>query len=107
MWTALAGAFDPQAKWRAVDDGPWNCEDRDQILAVMRDNFDRGPAGELEDAFEVADRVVVAFRPDRAEPPWPLEDGIRYLVLTFTGERIVEMKGCIDRASAVSYASAA
>ncbi len=64
----LAAALDPQARWRAVEDGPWNCESREAIVEVMLANLARALSGRIEDAFEVGDRVVVAFRPDRRDP---------------------------------------
>ena len=103
----LENALAPNAKWRAVQDGPWNCENRAAILDVMMNNLARGLSGRVEDVLPVADRVVVAFRPDNHQPGgWPLDDGIRYVVLTVAQGRITEMKGCSDRKTALSYAGA-
>ena len=102
----LEAALDPHARWRAVEDGPWNCESREAIVEVMRENLARGLSRRIEDAFDVGDRVVVGFRPDRHGPgAWPLDDGVRYVVLTFAGERVTEMKGCSDRSAALAYAA--
>jgi ketosteroid isomerase-like protein len=97
----------PDARWRAVEDGPWNCENRDMILAVMADQR-TGSLGVVEDVFDVGDRVVVAFRPHEHDPeaPWPLDDGIRYVVVTLDPDGLVmEMKGCANRAVALEYAA--
>jgi ketosteroid isomerase-like protein len=103
----LENALAPNAKWRAVQDGPWNCESRAAILDVMTHNLAAGLSGRIEDVLPVADRVVVAFRPDNHQPgAWPLDDGIRYVVLTVAQGRITEMKGCADRKTALSYAGA-
>ena len=104
----LEAVLAPGAKWRAVEDGPWNCENRSQILRVMRENRAAGLDGEVEQVRDVGDRAIVAFRPSSATPgQWPLDNGIRYVVLTFDGDgRVSEMKGCADRAAAFAYAGA-
>lgn len=35
--SVLESALAPEAKWRALEDGPWNCENRSMILHAMRD----------------------------------------------------------------------
>jgi ketosteroid isomerase-like protein len=102
----LEAALAPDAKWRAVEDGPWNCQSRAAILDVMAGNLANGLSGNIVEVSEAGDRLLVGFRPDQHGPDaWPLDDGVRYLVLTTTGESITEMKGCIDRAAAVAYAA--
>jgi len=97
----------PDAKWRAVEDGPWNCENREMILEVMGQNLvEAGLAGSVEDVKEVGDRTIVAFRPDRERDQWPLDNGIRYVVLTERDGVIIEMKGCAGRQVALDYAGA-
>lgn len=112
-WLAMSGgdlapleaALAPDAKWRAVEDGPWNCENRATIMAVMSGNLANGLAGDIEEVLDIGKRVLVGFRPDSHQPGgWPLDNGIRYLVLTLTGDLVTEMKGCIDRATALVYA---
>jgi hypothetical protein len=74
-------------------------------MDVMARQLADGLSGQIEDTFEVGDRVVVAFRPDRHDPgAWPLDNGIRYLVAGFAGEHVTELKGCADRAAALAYA---
>jgi ketosteroid isomerase-like protein len=104
----LETALAPGAKWRAVEDGPWNCENRSQIVEVLAANRAAGLDGEVEQVVEAGDRAIVAFRPARESPgQWPLDHGVRYLVLTFDGAGLVsEMKGCADRATAFAYAGA-
>jgi len=103
---ALEQVLTPAARWRAVEDGPWNCESRTQIVEVMRESRERGALdGSVEAVEDLGPKAIVAFRP--AHPggeQWPLDGGIRYLVLTFAGERIAELKGCTDRAAALAYA---
>jgi ketosteroid isomerase-like protein len=103
----LEGLLAPNAKWRAVEDGPWNCENREMILKVMGQNLvESGLAGSVEDVTEVGDRTIVAFRPDRERDQWPLDNGIRYVVLTERDGLVTEMKGCADRQVALDYAGA-
>jgi ketosteroid isomerase-like protein len=105
---ALEAVLAPDARWRAVEDGPWNCQNRAAILEVMGRNLDTGLAGRVEEVFDVGQRTVVAFRPDRPGPPaWPLEDGIRYVVLSFRDGLVTEMKGCANRSVALAYAAGA
>jgi ketosteroid isomerase-like protein len=102
---SLELALAPDAKWRAVEDGPWNCENRAMILRVMRRNLAEGRGGAIEHAFRVRQQVVVAFRPTRHAPvAWPLARGLRYVVVTIRDGLITEMKGCSDRAAALAYA---
>jgi hypothetical protein len=107
---AIETVFAPDAKWRAVEEGPWNCESRAQIVETMRENRVAGALrGAVEDVRDVGeDRAVVAFRPERELPgQWPLDEGIRYVVLSFDADGLVsEMKGCRDRATAFAYAGA-
>jgi len=50
--------------------------------------------------------VIVAFRPEQPSDVAnrPLDGGIAYMVVTISDGKITELKGCADRASAVSYA---
>ena len=62
--------------------------------------------GTIEEASQVASRVIVGFRPTRpgdAEGR-PLDGGIAYMVVTVEGDRITELKGFADRDAAVTYA---
>jgi ketosteroid isomerase-like protein len=113
-WAAIAGGdlgvlesvLAPQARWRAVEDGPWNCENRAAIIDVMGSNLSSGLAGAVEEVIELGERAIVAFRPSapRGEQAWPLDQGIRYVVVTFRAGVVVELKGCADRAAALAYA---
>jgi ketosteroid isomerase-like protein len=115
-WAALSrgdfetveAAFAADARWRAVEDGEWNCENRTQILNVMRENRARRVLeGDVEEVLDVGKRVVVAFRPARHDPEgWPLDNGIRYVVLTLDNGLVTEIKGCLNRQVALAYAAA-
>jgi ketosteroid isomerase-like protein len=114
-WAALAGGdiepleavLAPDARWRAVHDGPWNCDGARAIVEVMTRNLANGLSGAVDDAFTVGDRVVVAFRPDHHDnDAWPLDDGIRYVVVSTAGDLVTEIKGCLNREVALAYAAA-
>jgi ketosteroid isomerase-like protein/catechol 2,3-dioxygenase-like lactoylglutathione lyase family enzyme len=102
--SVIEAALAPDARWRAVQDGPWNCENRRAILDVMKRNLANGLRGRIEETIQSGQRILVAFRP---EQPWqgerPLDDGIAYIVLTMRDGKIIEMKGCVDRSSALTY----
>jgi hypothetical protein len=116
LWALLAAADleplrrrlrPPDARSRAVQDGPWTCESADAIIEVMARHLAAGLCGTVEEAIESGDRVVVAFRPDRHDPgAWRLEDGVRWVLVTFDGELVSELRGCLTRADAIAYAGA-
>ncbi|MGA9284438.1 MAG: hypothetical protein WBV85_03260 [Solirubrobacteraceae bacterium] len=102
--SVLEGALDPEAQWLGVEDGQI-CENRKMILTVMKRNLPTGFAGRIEETVEVDGRIVVAFRPDHARDDGrPLDQGIAYVVVTIRDRKIVELKGCADRAAAMTYA---
>lgn len=104
----LKAVLAPDATWRAVEDGPWNCHGAAAIVEVMARSLADGLSGRIEEAFAVGDKVVVAFRPERDESPqWPLEDGIRYVVVSFVNDRVTEIRGFSTRRAALAETSAA
>jgi ketosteroid isomerase-like protein len=114
-WSALSGGelavmervLAPDARWRAVEEGPWNCESRSQIIEVMGQNLARGLSGQVEQVLDAgAGRAIVAFRPDGSQAGgWPLEDGVRWVVLSFGEDGLItEMKGCATKRDALDYA---
>jgi hypothetical protein len=102
----LEAALAPEAKWRAIDDGPWNCENRADIMRVLRQNLAHGLDGRIEETIPYGERIVVAFRLSEAwHSDRPLDDGIAYVVVTVHDSAITEMKGCATRESAEEYAT--
>lgn len=102
----LEGVLAPDAKWRAVEDGPWNCEDRDAILDAMSGNLAAGLRGQIEETLQHGPRVLVAFRRERPRPGAGAETvsgRMVYMVVTIHESHIVEMKGCADRPAAIGY----
>jgi ketosteroid isomerase-like protein len=104
----LEAVLASDATWRAVEDGPWNCQGAVAIVDVMARNLANGLSGRIEEAFAVGDRVVVAFRPERGEPTqWPLQDGIRYVVVSLANDRVTEIRGFSTRDAALAETSKA
>jgi ketosteroid isomerase-like protein len=104
--SVLEGALDPEAQWRGVEDGQI-CENRKMVLTVMRRNLHGDLVGQIEETIEVGGRIVVAFRPDRPRDDGrPLDRGVAYVVVTMRDGRVIELKGCADRAVAMTYAQA-
>jgi ketosteroid isomerase-like protein len=105
-FAVLEAALAPEAKWRGIDDGPWNCENRADIMRVMRQNLAHGLDGRIEETIPHGERIVVAFRPSGAwHSDRPLDDAIAYVVVTVHDGAITEMKGCATRANAEEYAT--
>ena len=76
------------------------------ILRAMRDRA-QAVAGEIDSVLDLGDRIVVGFRPSTHDPDaWPLDNGVRYIVLTLRDGLVIEMKGCIDRQTALDYPGA-
>ncbi len=93
------------ARWRAVTDGPWNCEGREAIIDTMSRNLAGRVRGTIEETIQDGSRVLVAFRPETPLPnnERPLDEGIAYMVVTVRDRKVVELKGCADRAVAKAY----
>jgi ketosteroid isomerase-like protein len=104
--SVLEAALAPDATWRGIDDGPWNCESRADIMRVLRQNLAHGLDGRIEETIPYGERIMVAFRPSEAwHSDRPLDDGIAYVVVTVHDGAITETKGCAARASAEEYAT--
>jgi ketosteroid isomerase-like protein len=110
-WDAMAhgdlavveAALRPDARWRAVEDGPWNCENREAIIDVMSRNLADGLSGRIEETIQEGRRILVAFRGERPRDRPPFEGGVAYVVVTMDDGRILEMKGCANREAAIAY----
>ncbi len=92
------------AQWLRVEDGQL-CANRKAILEVMRRNLVPGRLqGRIEETIQDGPRVIAAFRPEQpARVERPLDQGVAYVVVTFEDGKIIELKGCADRAAAVTY----
>ncbi len=104
--TVLEGSLAEDARWRTVWEGTTNCEGRATILDVMSRSRAGRLRGSIEEMVQSGSRVIVGFRPERASDAAdrPLDNGVAYMVVTIGDGKIVELKGCADRAAAVGYA---
>jgi ketosteroid isomerase-like protein len=104
--TVLQEALAEHAIWRGVVDGPGTCVGRSMIIEVMGRNSAGPREGAIEETIQTGPHVIVGFRPERPSEVGnrPLEDGIAYMVVTFADGKIIELKGCANRAAAISYA---
>jgi ketosteroid isomerase-like protein len=102
----LGDVLAPDARWYGVEDGQL-CDGRKAIIDVMSRNLAGRLRGRIEETIQEGSRVIVAFRPEQpARVDRPLQEGIAYMVVTVRDGHIVEMKGCADRAIALSYVQA-
>jgi ketosteroid isomerase-like protein len=102
----LGEVLAPDAQWYGVEDGQL-CDGRRAIIDVMSRNLAGRRRGGIEETIQDGPRVIVAFRPEQpAQLDRPVDEGIAYMVVTIHDGHIVEMKGCADRAIALSYVQA-
>jgi ketosteroid isomerase-like protein len=102
----LGEVLAPDAQWYGVEDGQL-CDGRKAVIDVMSRNLSGRLRGRIEETIQDGPRVIVAFRPEQpAQLDRPLDQGIAYMVVTIHDGQIVEMKGCADRAIALSYVQA-
>ena len=100
----LGEVLAPDAQWYGVEDGQL-CDGRKAIIGMMSRNRAGRLRGGIEETIQDGSRVIVAFRPEQpAQLDRPVDEGIAYMVVTIGDGHIVEMKGCADKAAAVSYA---
>jgi ketosteroid isomerase-like protein len=101
--TVLENTLAPDAQWHGVENEQL-CGNREAILELMRRNLARRLRGTIEETIQDGPRVIVAFRPEHpAQVDRPLDEGIAYAVVTIRDGKIIEMKGCADRAAAIAY----
>jgi glyoxylase-like metal-dependent hydrolase (beta-lactamase superfamily II) len=102
----LGEVLAPDAQWYGVEDGQL-CNGRAAIVEVMSRNLAGRLRGRIEETIQSGSRVIVAFRPEQpAQLDRRVDEGIAYMVVTIGDGQIVEMKGCADRAMALSYVQA-
>jgi hypothetical protein len=72
--SVLEAALTPDAKWRAIEDGPWRCENREMILAVIKRNLAGGLLRRIEETTQVGKRdrrgVPSRSNPERTDGRW-------------------------------------
>ena len=97
---ALSGVMDPALQWLCYEPGDWDCHDRDEVLARLRDRHEEGMVTGLNDVVAVDERVFV-------EVSGPGLPGAKAcMVLTVRDARIVRMQDYPNRAAALATPSA-
>ena len=107
-FAVLEDSLAEDAKWRSVEEGSTNSKGRGTIIEVMSRNLQGRLRGSIEETIQTGPRVLVAFRPEQLSDAGnrPLDDGITYMVVTISDGKIIELKGCADRAAAIAYIQA-
>jgi ketosteroid isomerase-like protein/catechol 2,3-dioxygenase-like lactoylglutathione lyase family enzyme len=105
-FAVLEASLAKDARWLTVNEGATNCEGRSAVIEVMSRNLAGRLRGRIEEMIQTGPRVIVAFRPEQPSDAEnrPLDNRIAYMVVTVDDGEITELKGCADRAAAVTYA---
>lgn len=81
----IADLLDPEVKWHGGDPSAEGaCRNREEALAFMRRARSRNPMGELVDAIDAGERVVVVIRPAGGAQ-------LRANLTTFRDGKVIEM----------------
>jgi ketosteroid isomerase-like protein len=96
---ALEELLAPEATWRAVEPGEWDCESRDDVLRTLRDRYEQGfTMSPIELVEGKPGKVILVSHPAQVGgPEWPEETAI---VITFRDGRVVAMQDCSTLADA-------
>ena len=96
---ALGELLAPEATWRAVEPGEWDCESRDDIIRTLRERYEQGfTMGPIELVEGGPGTVILLSRPaEVGRPDWPEETAI---AITFRAGKIVAMQDYPELADA-------
>jgi ketosteroid isomerase-like protein len=61
-WSSIVEMLDPDVQWAGIDGGPFDLEDREEVLTVLQERLSDGFRIELERCVGVGEQVVVSFR---------------------------------------------
>ena len=88
---ALEELLSPDATWRAVEPGEWDCESRDDILRTLRKRYEEGfTLGPIELVEGGPGTVILLSHPaEVGGPDWPDETAI---AITFSEGKVVAMQ---------------
>ena len=93
--SVLEAALAPDATWRGIDDGPWNCESCAGIMRVLRQNPTHRLDGRIEETIPYGERIMVAVPTLRGlAQRSPARRRIAYAVVTVHDGAITEIKSC-------------
>jgi ketosteroid isomerase-like protein len=88
---ALEELLAPEATWRAVEPGEWDCESRDDILRTLRERYKEGfTKGPIELVEGGPGTIILLSRPAEVRgSDWPEETAI---AITFRAGKVVTMQ---------------
>jgi ketosteroid isomerase-like protein len=97
---AIEAMLDPEVKWHAFEPGEWDCHNRADVMATIRQRYSEGfAAGQLEFVEGGSNAVIVVAHPrESAGDEWPEETAT---VIRFQQGRVVDMQDYRSRAAAV------
>lgn len=113
----LGSFLHERVEWRAIDYGPWDAEDREQVMDVIADRLEEGWRVELEECLDAGGGdVLIGLRAAGMEPARTVEDSdgrtfavdryftiARYFaVVTIRDGRVVRVQDFPDRALALA-----
>src|SRR5512132_3184689 len=102
---AVVDLLDPQVVWLAAQPGPWDCQDREQVLETFRRQYDLGVRADFGGPVEVGDKVILDVRPYRRDEHGNKTDEQRlWQVLTMRDGKIIRIQDDPDQATALQAA---
>lgn len=106
---AFRKLLSPQMTWHWWEEGPWDCESRDEAMAVIEERLSQNAIGELKEIIPLDDErilVVTGLRADSEIQPTDLglsEDHDEIVnVLTFRDGKVIAMRDYRSKAEAVA-----
>jgi ketosteroid isomerase-like protein len=98
---SVEALLDPEVTWHAVEPGPWDCDNRRDVMETVRERYRQGFAGGRLEFVEAApDSVIVVSHPSEiAGPEWPDETAT---LIRFRGRRVLQMQDYLTRADALA-----
>jgi SnoaL-like domain len=90
-FAAVESVMDPNVRWRAHDPSLEGCDNRDEVMEIVRERFQQGfTRGDLEFIDTLGATVIVVSHPAAVGgPDWPKEIAT---VITFRDGRVSEMQ---------------
>jgi ketosteroid isomerase-like protein len=103
---ALRELIERDAQWLYWEPIPGDCQDRDKIIATLRQRHAEGVVGGLADVVAGGEKLLVEITGPRLEE-WGLPEGRAAMVVTMRDGRIVRMQDHRTRADALADAGLA
>jgi ketosteroid isomerase-like protein len=88
---ALEELLAPEASWRTVEPGEWDCESRDDILRTLRERYEEGfTKGSIELIEGGPGTIILLSRPaEVGGHDWP---EVTAIAITFRAGKVVAMQ---------------